>query len=158
MATHVRGLAYGRPTQPGEPTAVLTEARGTCSGKHRLLAAVAHECGQRQVELLVGIYAMDESNTPGVGEVLADAGVDAIPEAHCYLRIHGERLDFTGIPAGRTLPFDALVAEQVVSPATLGETKPRLHKQAILDWAEHRGMAFADAWALREQCIAALTA
>ncbi|HEX5513078.1 MAG TPA: hypothetical protein VFY81_01675, partial [Gammaproteobacteria bacterium] len=100
LAEQVRAVPYGRPQKPDELLSVLTENRGTCSGKHRLLAAVAHECGRSEIELIVGIYAMSEDNTPGVGGVLQSAGVMSIPEAHCYLAAHGRRLDFTGLGSG----------------------------------------------------------
>jgi hypothetical protein len=29
---------------------------------------------------------MSEANTPGLGRVLSQHGLDSIPEAHCYLR------------------------------------------------------------------------
>jgi hypothetical protein len=42
LASRVRELAYGRPVS-ASLLAVLAENQGTCSSKHRLLAAVAHE-------------------------------------------------------------------------------------------------------------------
>ena len=43
LTAHVQSLEYGRTSKPEDPLAVLQEGRGTCSSKHRLLAAVAHE-------------------------------------------------------------------------------------------------------------------
>src|SRR5690606_8990321 len=105
------------------------------SSKHRLLATVAHELGHFEVQLTVGIYEMDEHNTPGVGAVLRAAGLRSIPEAHCYLTVHDERFDFTGLPPGPISPFHALLSEHLVLPADLHEAKLRLHKQAISAWA-----------------------
>lgn len=47
------------------------------------------------VRLMIGIYLMNEDNTPGVGKVLERYGLKEIPEAHCYLRFEGQYLDFT---------------------------------------------------------------
>lgn len=157
LADHIRQTPYGRTTDPEDPVAVLTENRGTCSSKHWLLALVATECGRADVELVVGIYDMSEVNTPGVGSILEPAGVQAIPEAHCYLRVGGHRLDFTGLNAGGASPFDALLSEHNVHPATLREEKSRLHKKAISHWAEQRHWDYEQAWSLREACIQALT-
>lgn len=44
----------------------------------------------------------------------------------------------------------------IVAPARLPEEKRRLHQAALERWAAGRGLAFADAWATREACIAAL--
>lgn len=156
LAEHVRALPYARPACPNDILAVLNEQRGTCSSKHRLLAAVAHECGHPEVELVVGLYAMSEQNTPGVGAVLGPAGLGSVPEAHCYLRVGRRRYDFTGLGSGSTSPFAALSSEHPVSPECLPDEKARLHREAIREWAASHGLAFAEAWALREACIEAL--
>ena len=59
-------LPYGRTVDRADFRAVLREGKGTCSTKHALLAALAHEQGL-PVILTLGIYAMHERNTPGVG-------------------------------------------------------------------------------------------
>lgn len=100
LAVHVQGLPYRRPLQQSHPLAVLREGCGTCSSKHLLLARVAQSSGRFDVMLTVGVYDMDEDNTPGVGQVLAKAGVPSLPEAHCYLTVDHQRLDFTGLPGG----------------------------------------------------------
>jgi hypothetical protein len=156
LAEHVRKLPYGRTSIAEDPLTVLQQGRGTCSAKHQLLATVAQDCGHSEVQLIVGIYEMSEENTPGVGTVLNAASLTSIPEAHCYLSIAGERFDFTGLPAGSSSPFAALLAEYVVSPSNLPKIKVELHKQAIAAWASERGISEEAAWAAREACIAAL--
>jgi hypothetical protein len=158
LAEHVRKLPYGRTSNAQEPFAVLRQGRGTCSAKHQLLAAVAQDCGHSEVVLIVGIYEMSEYNTPGVGTVLNAASLTSIPEAHCYLSVDGERFDFTGLPAGSSSPFAALVAEYTVSPSNLSQLKVELHKRAIGAWASDRGISKEAAWATREACIATLAA
>jgi hypothetical protein len=156
LANYVRSLAYGRTSNPSEPRTVLAEKRGTCSSKHQLLAAVAHECGHFEVQLTVGIYEMSEQNTPGVGVVLDAASFTSIPEAHCYLTVNGERFDLTGLTAGKSSPFDSLLSEHKVSPQALLKVKASLHMDAMAIWASARGIPTAKAWAIREDCIAAL--
>lgn len=158
LAEHVRKLPYGRTAITEDPLAVLRQGRGTCSAKHQLLAAVAQDCSHSEVQLTVGIYAMSEENTPGVGTVLNAASLTSIPEAHCYLSIEGERFDFTGLSAGTSSPFAALLAEYTVSPTNLSQVKVELHKRAIAAWASDHGISKEAAWATREACIAALAA
>lgn len=155
LAARVRELPYGRPVS-ASPLSVLVENAGTCSSKHRLLAAVAQESGHAEIQLVVGIYAMSEANTPGVGQVLASHGVASMPEAHCYLVIGGTRFDLTGLAVGTSSPFDALLEEHLVEPDDLAASKDRLHKKAIDVWARQNGMAPESAWQAREACIAAL--
>lgn len=158
LAGFVRDLPYARLSNPLDCLAVLEEGRGTCSAKHRLLAAVAHECGYPEVQLTIGIYEMCEENTPGVRTALCDASVDSIPEAHCYLTVDGERFDYTGLPSGKASPFDSLIEEHFVGPADLPRLKEHFHRKALRDWAVKIGRSESSAWETREACIAALAA
>lgn len=155
-AEYVRMVPYGRIGAGEDMLAVLRAGRGTCSSKHRLLAALAAEAGHRDVALTLGLYEMSERNTPGVGQVLEAAGVDAIPEAHCYLTHQGERYDFTGLPSGATSLFDSLIEERAVAPDELPAVKERFHREALARWACGMGLDPERAWRLREQCIAHL--
>ncbi|MFH6604344.1 hypothetical protein ACEZ3G_12705 [Maribacter algicola] len=44
------------------------------------------------IKLIPGMYRMNETNTPKVGNVLAINKLDFIPEAHCYLNIEKKEL------------------------------------------------------------------
>jgi hypothetical protein len=154
VAEAVRALPYGRVRNSNSVTAVLEERKGTCSSKHRFLVALAHECGHTEIQLVLGLYEMSESNTPGVGNVLQMEQLTAIPEAHCYMTCRGRRFDFTGLAAVAVSPFDTLMEEQIVSPADLPSTKLAYHRGAIDAWARPRGMDPDRAWAIRGRCIA----
>jgi hypothetical protein len=107
---------------------------------------------------MIGIYQMNEQNIPGIGEVLRKSGIDAVPEAHCYLKINGVRHDFTGLRQGASSPFDNLLLEHCVLPDQLSSVKVDLHKREIAAWAQKTGLSADEGWALREACIAALAA
>jgi len=156
-ARHVEALAYRRPIG-GHVAAVLEEGAGTCSSKHRFLAQLAHENERHSISLTVGIYMMDERNTPGVGAALGAAGLHSLPEAHCYLILDGLRHDFTGLPAGETSPFASLVSEKAVTPDELPAFKLPYHRRILEDWATGRGLDPEAVWRIRETCIAALSA
>jgi hypothetical protein len=156
VAEFIRLLPYGRVAYDEDPSTILRARMGTCSSKHRFLAALAHECGRFDVLLTIGLYEMSERNTPGVGSILAAAGIDVIPEAHCYLTYDGRRYDFTGLLAGQLSPFDSLMDERSVAPDDLPAVKLRCHQEAIARWSTQVGFDFARAWRLREECIASL--
>lgn len=156
VAAAIRALPFGRVSDGASPAAVLHERKGTCSSKHRFLAALAHECDHAEVKLALGLYEMSEHNTPGVGEALRVEGLSSILEAHCYLLCDGERFDFTGLPTGATSPLDALIEERIVSPADLPSVKGAYHRAALEAWARARGMDPHHAWRVRERCVARL--
>lgn len=138
--------------------AVLMEGRGTCSTKHALLAELATE--QRlPVALVLGIYLMNERNTPGIGRVLAHHGLAEIPEAHCYLMHDDVRIDLTRDIAGRTEAIAALLHEEQILPAQVNLYKVHIHQEFMRNWLqtnEFKSWTFDELWRVREECIAAL--
>ena len=156
----VWSLPYGRNDDPGDPLAPLIEGRGTCSTKHALLARLLDE-QDIDCELRLGIYEMCETNTPGVGSTLAAHGLDAIPEAHCFLVVEGRRIDVTRVDSKGAEPIGSFLYEEAIEPEHIGEYKRTLHRRFIDAWAiENDGapLTGAQLWAIREACIEALAA
>jgi len=159
-ARYLQRLPYGRTSNRADFRAVLREGKGTCSTKHAFLAALAREQGF-DILLMLGIYEMDERNSPGVGAVLRRYGVAALPEAHCYLMYEGLRVDITRAgepPAEAVIEF---LREEPIAPEQIGEYKVNWHRQFMRDWimgnSEKAGSRrFEDLWRIREECIAAL--
>src|SRR5260370_21724396 len=130
-ALHVLGLPYGRITDRSRFWLVLEEGRGTCTTKHAILAELAREQGI-EIQLMLGIYEMSEDNTPGVGRVLSAHGLSYIPEAHCYLRCQGERIDMTGVPPGAA-PIERFLHEEPITVDQIGADKNDLHRRFLRD-------------------------
>src|SRR5712691_8710459 len=159
-ARHVLQLPYGRIKDRAQFWLVLNEGRGTCTTKHALLAELARE-QSIGVELMLGIYEMGERNTPGVGKVLEKYGLAYVPEAHCYLRYQGARIDMTGVPPGAE-PIERFLYEEPITIDQIGAYKNDLHKRFLHDWITRteavQGRSLDDVWRIREECIAALRA
>ena len=151
-------LPYGRNSDPNHPLIVLAEERGTCSTKHALLRRLALEQGL-DLALVLGIYEMTDSNTPGVGPVLRRYGLDSMLEAHCYLRTAERRIDVTRASCGRGEPL-CFLHEEEIEPKQITDYKTSVHKKFLQRWmAESRGasgFSLDEIWAIREQCIASL--
>jgi hypothetical protein len=156
----VWNLPYGRNADRADYRLVLVEELGTCSTKHALLAALAVE-QKIAIELRLGIYEMSDANTPGVGRVLARAGLSSIPEAHCWLHHLGVDFDLTMPPGpsiGATRDF---LHEETIRSDQIGAYKARVHRQFLATWLARRSRAdidLDDAWRIREACIAVLSA
>ena len=159
-ARYLLTLPYGRITDRRRVWLVLEEGRGTCTTKHALLAELAREQGI-DVQLMLGIYEMSERNTPGVGRVLSAHGLACIPEAHCYLRYRGERVDITGVPAGAE-PIERFLHEEPITVEQIGDYKIGVHRRFLAEWIPRaeaaRGRTLDEVWSIREACIAALGA
>jgi hypothetical protein len=159
-AHHIWGLPYGRIRDRAEFWRVLKEGRGTCTTKHALLAELAREQGI-DLDLMLGIYEMGEGNTPGIGGVLQKYGLSYVPEAHCYLRYQGVRIDVTGVPPGAE-PIERFLYEEPITVEKIGAYKNDLHRRFLHDWIARtesvQGRSLDDVWRIRGECIAALGA
>jgi hypothetical protein len=160
-AKYVRCLPYARNARPDDPLIVPTEERGTCSTKHALLRRLAIE-QTLDVALVLGIYEMAEQNTPGVGDILRKYELVSLPEAHCYLRMAGRRIDVTrAVDQVPSAAISRFLQEEDIEPAQITDYKIALHKQFLLKWiAENGGFggrSLADLWKIREECIARLS-
>jgi hypothetical protein len=114
------------------------------------------------IALVLGIYEMSEQNTPGVGAVLAKYGLAILPEAHCYLRMAGKRIDVTAAAyRGLSEPIADFLHEEDIDPTQITNYKTDLHKQYLSRWiADNGGLggrSLADIWKIREECIASLS-
>ncbi len=152
----LRDLPYGRTDDRASYADVLAAGRGTCSSKHAFLAATAEE-QDAPIELVLGLYEMSEANTPGVGEAIAAGGLSVVPEAHCYVRHAGTRIDVTRTAAEPAEPI-AFLHEEAIRPDQIGDYKVRWHQRHLRAWCEPRGHDWRRIWKIREQCIAALSA
>ena len=159
-ARYLHELPYGRNTDRADFRLVLVEGRGTCSTKHALLAEVAREQDLR-VSLVLGIYDMTAANTPGVGRVLAEHGLDRIPEAHCYLAYAGRRIDITRAGISPRLAVSEIRQEWTIEPSQIGGHKVAIHQRYLRSWLEEQrnlSVSFDELWRIREACIGALGA
>ncbi len=94
-ANYVQNLSYKRNQDKENPIVVLVENGGTCSTKHALLKRLATENSKDDLSLMIGVFSMNEENTPKISPILRKFGIAEIPEAHCYLKYNEEYLDFT---------------------------------------------------------------
>lgn len=158
VVRYVRDLPYGRTEDRGDFMSVLDEGVGTCSTKHALLAYICEHQGIDEVQLTLGVYEMNEENTPGVGEVLAGYGLEYIPEAHCYLAYEDDRFDFTRADDGAE-PIERFLAEEPIRPAQIGDYKVERHRDFLAGWIDSTAveMSLDDLWQIREACIERLS-
>lgn len=159
-ARYIGRIRYGRNSFLDDPLVVLIEGCGTCSTKHALLRRLAIE-QNIAATLNLGIYEMNGRNTPGVRAVLQRHGLTSLPEAHCYLRFNGNRIDATRemakTPAERIARF---LHEEEIAPEQVGPYKTDLHKRFLRSWMRQNATTaytFNELWGVREQCILVLS-
>jgi len=158
LLRYIKNLPYGRNENRTDFSLVVTENKGTCSSKHALVAAVALENEIESVELIIGIYKMNEYNTP-IGTLLSEKNIDYIPEAHCYLKIDGKRVDLTTSNSDFDKIEKDLLEEIKITPTQVGDFKVNLHKEYLEKWLSESELkyTFEALWTLRENCIEALS-
>lgn len=158
-ARYIRQLPYRRNKDKTDPVCVFEEACGTCSTKHAVLRRLAAEQGQEGVQLFLGIFRMNRTNTPRVIPVLERYNLPYIPEAHNYLRIGGHIEDCTR-NGSSAKDFEAeLLEEQLITPEQVDAYKVTRHKAFIRQWQQETASPYSaeELWKIREACIAALS-
>ena len=157
-AEYVRDLPYGRNKGSPAHLCVLADGRGTCSSKHALVTALAREQGL-DVRLILGIYEMDNENTPGVGSILSAAYVPAIPEAHCWIEYDGVPADLTSGDAQSQFEKRVFIHKEEIEPDQTGAYKEKAHRDFLSCWLGSQPqikLNEKELWDVRERCIAAL--
>lgn len=156
----VARLPYGRNASREDFGLVLSEGKGTCSSKHALLAELALENGRLEVELIAGIFLMSGETNPKLADFFTGKNYPNIPECHCYLRVKGERFDFTDTSDTMERIAPKLVREQRIDPSQVSDWKIVIHKDYLQRWLNRNpafGMTLEEIWADREEAIGLLS-
>lgn len=152
----VRQLTYGRNEDKNNLASVFADNCGTCSTKHALLKRLADENNFEKVKLIVGLFKMNEKNTPEISATLLQNKLEYIPEAHCYLKFEDQILDLTKINSKPTDFLDDLIEEIEITPEQITDYKVHYHKNYLITWLDNNkqiNLSLNDIWKIREQCI-----
>ncbi len=168
LTKYIQNLPYGRNANRHDLSLILTEQKGTCSLKHAFLKKIADLNQLQNVKFYIGIYKMNQSNTPKIGNILSenefDYQLDYIPEAHCYLKINGIEQDFTNNNSDFEDLRSDILEEIEIEVHQVNEFKVIYHKNFLREWIKEYNSKISDfvinfdsIWRLREICIAKLT-
>ena len=159
LTEFIKKLPYGRNENRTDVGLVLSEKKGTCSSKHALLKSIADLNNVPNIDLIIGIYRMTELNTPKIGTELSKNSMEYIPEAHCYLKVNGIRIDFTTKKSEFKKIEKDIIQEKKIEPKQVAIFKVDYHKKFIQRWLKETNSEFTfdQVWQIREKCIANLT-
>ena len=159
LTEFIKNLPYGRNINRTDFGLVLSERKGTCSSKHALLKSIADLNNVPNIDLIIGIYRMTESNTPKIGTELTENSIEFIPEAHCYLKINGNRTDLTSEQSEFKKIEKDIIQEKLIEPNQVAKFKVHYHKKFIENWLKESNSEFEfdQIWQIREKCIRNLT-
>ena len=124
----VKNLPYGRNANRYDFTLVLSENKGTCSSKHAFLKDFADKNEIKNVKLYIGIFKMNEVNTPKLGDLLSKNNINYIPEAHCYLKINQIPVDATTSDSFYDKIKHDILEEIEIIPNQVSDFKVAYHK------------------------------
>jgi hypothetical protein len=133
LVSYVALLPYRRNQYKKNLLCVADEKCGTCSTKHVLLKKVAEEHGHDEIHLVIGIFLLNQHNTPKAKSILNSFYLRGFPEAHCYLTFDAKIYDFT-FPSGSFNFAHDLLEEHVVTADEVATKKLGLHKQFMRNW------------------------
>lgn len=155
----VKNIPYGRNANRYDFSLVLSENKGTCSSKHAFLKDFADKNEIENVKLYIGIFKMNETNTPKLGDLLSNNKIKYIPEAHCYLKINQVPVDVTTVDSFYDKIKQDIVEEIEITPNQVSDFKVTYHKAFLKNWIKetYQNNTFEEIWEIREQCISKLS-
>jgi hypothetical protein len=155
----VKNIPYGRNANRYDFSLVLSENKGTCSSKHAFLKDFADNNGIENVKLFIGIFKMNEANTPKLGNLLSNNNIEYIPEAHCYLKINQVPVDITTVDSFYDKIKQDIIEEIEITPNQVSDFKVEYHKAFLKKWINetNQNNIFEEIWDIREQCILKLS-
>ena len=155
----VKNIPYGRNANRYDFSLVLSENKGTCSSKHAFLKDFADKNEIENVKLYIGIFKMNETNTPKLGDLLSNNKIKYIPEAHCYLKINQVPVDVTTVDSFYDKIKQDIVEEIEITPNQVSDFKVSYHKAFLKNWIKetNQNNTFEEIWEIREQCISKLS-
>lgn len=155
----VRCLPYGRNSNRTDFKLVISEQKGSCSSKHAMLKKLADINDIPNIKLILGMYRMNETNTPKIGNVLTENNLEFIPEAHCYLNIDRKSIDITTSKSNFNKLEHYIIEELEIQPEQVADFKVNYHKEFIKNWIKETKpeLEFSQLWNIREKCIENLT-
>jgi hypothetical protein len=148
-------LPYGRNQNREDFSLVIKENKGTCSSKHSFLKKVADLNNFDNVKLILGMYRMNDLNTPKIGNTILESGLEYIPEAHCYLKLNNQRIDITNNDSNIENLINDILEEIEIEPEQVNIFKVDFHKKYLQNWISKNEIKidFERVWEIREQCI-----
>ena len=155
----VKNIPYGRNANRYDFSLVLSENKGTCSSKHAFLKDFADKNEIENVKLYIGIFKMNEVNTPKISDLLSKNNINYIPEAHCYLKINQIPVDVTTSDSFYDKIKNEIIEEIEIIPNQVSDFKVEYHKAFLKKWIEetNQNNTFEEIWEIREQCIEKLS-
>lgn len=155
----VKHIPYGRNSNRNDFSLVLTENKGTCSSKHAFLKEFADNHRIKNVKLFIGVFKMNEINTPKITPLLSENALDYIPEAHCYLKIDGNVVDVTSENSFYENIKNDILEEIEIEPIQVVNWKINYHQKFLKSWLKtiNKNMNFTEIWSIREKCISKLS-
>lgn len=157
--SYIATLPYGRNKNRRDLSLVIDEQKGTCSSKHALLKAIALENRISNVHLILAIYKMNGSNTVGIHDIMSQAKLEHIPEAHCFLEIDDKYYDFTFRENNMSTIENDILETQRIAPHQVTDYKVNFHCNYLKSWIEKNNIAytFEQIWDIRERCIQSIS-
>ena len=150
-------LPYKRNKNKDSLLCIFEDKAGTCSTKHSTLRKLALENNRTEIKLILGIFKMDANYAPKIQKTLKLNNLEYIPEAHNYLKIGNQYLDFTNENSSYSEIENLLLNEIEIEFNEINQKKIEIHKEFLTNWIKDRDQyTIEQIWKIREDCISDL--
>ena len=135
---YVHQMPYGFNSESDDLLILFKDGKGTCTSKHRVIAALAEEIDLPVVKTIC-LYAMTEEIVSGTHTIVERYELPYIPMGHCFLSFDELQIDLTeGNSNGKKRPIHEFLYTQTVPPTITDKEKYRYVREALVDLLLHR--------------------
>ena len=145
VADYLRDCSEQPGPLPDDPTAIIDHRAGTIGAKQALLAALAAECGRKDVHLLVACHELE---IPSGSSTCARP--TTLPMAVCYLRCQAREVQIAA-PGGASMLRDRAVSVIRVEPRQLARERVHIYQRFAVDWCRALDLSPRDFARLRAE-------
>jgi hypothetical protein len=129
----VHELPYGYNSDRDDMMTLFSEAMGSCTTKHAVIATLAVEL-DLPVGKRIGVYPMTEDLVTGTGRILEQYGLPYLPMVHCFLAGGDVRVDLTeGNHNGKNRGLDTFFYVEAVIPNIPAKDEYLIYRRAVSD-------------------------
>ena len=112
----------------------LEETMSTSSKIHAVLADLAVENDINEVELMMGIFLVDQTTFPELENYFADKPYSSIALTTSYLKVNDKRIDFSTEKPIIERISSKIIREQRMDPHQSKEWKEKIYEDYIQKW------------------------
>ena len=147
-------LSYSASSNPQDLTLLISQGCGTFTARNAFLVQLAHEQGVTELALTLCVQKFDEEAYPEIKQVLADHGLEGLPDMNGCLKYQGRLFSLS---ESSLLIRCEVLSDVEIAPVQIGTFKRRYHQKYLENWLQMEGLnrkwSVEQVWRVHQECL-----